>query len=267
MALQQTQASPAPWTTDLRKWFAWRLQRVLPDPGVSFQRIELDEALLHQVAWRRGERVLDVGCYRGDYCRALRGRGCKVVGMDVNEPSMLEDAQGDTPRVCGDGQRLPFEDGSFDTVLCHMTANLFAEPARAAAEFVRCCAPGGRIVLSVSNLRAPYQRVNRLLESCSPRCSWATLRTSANHWGPERWLDALSARGAEAEAVYSCNLCWPLVHRVRGRWIIPNRLMWLWSRSVRRFTGLPLRTGRPHFAAHDYLLCTRKPLPSAKIRG
>ena len=65
--------------------------------------------------------VLDVGCGTGRYpLGILAATGCRVCGL---EPSikMLEHAKAkDKPRdiswVCGDGQRLPFKDNSFDRV-------------------------------------------------------------------------------------------------------------------------------------------------------
>jgi SAM-dependent methyltransferase len=243
----------------IRRWAGWQLEKALPDPGRSFQRLELDEALFHGIDWPAGERVLDVGCYRGEYSRAIADRGGVVVGLDVDEAALVGAGGDGNWRVRGDGQHLPFADAAFDTIFCHMTANLFPAPALAAREFARCCAPGGRVILSVCNLRAPYQRVNAALEHLWPDCPWATLRTSANRWSARDWSEALASAGAPLAEIYSCNLCWPLVHRIRGRWIIPNRLMWRWNRAVRRRTGLSLRTDRLHFAAHDYVLVFRRP--------
>ncbi len=238
----------------LRRWMNWQLEKVLPDPKQSFQRIEPDRVLFEEIDWSPTERVLDVGCYRGHYMNAITPRVRSVVGIDLNR----EDLSGESLCICGDGQSLPFADASFDTILCHMTANLFPRPDAAAREFVRCCAPNGRIIVTVCNLHAPYQRVNATLERWWPRCEWATLRPSQNRWTAQQWCDAIQSSGASLERTYSCNLCWPLVPRLRGRWVIPNRVMHSWNQTVRRVSRLPLQTSSPHFAAHDYVLVFRK---------
>ncbi|MBI5763721.1 MAG: class I SAM-dependent methyltransferase [Planctomycetes bacterium] len=239
---------------NLRRWMNWQLEKVLPDPKQSFQRIEPDRVLFEEIDWSPRERVLDVGCYRGHYMNAIAPRVRSVIGIDLS----LGDIPRGTPCICGDGQLLPFADGSFNSILCHMTANLFPRPDAAAREFVRCCTPNGRIIVTVCNLHAPYQRVNATLERLWPRCDWATLRTSQNRWTARQWCDAIQSCGASLERTYSCNLCWPLVPRLRGRWIIPNRVMHSWNQTIRRASRLPLQTTQPHFAAHDYVLVFRK---------
>ncbi len=238
----------------LRRWVNWQLEKVLPDPKQSFQRIEPDRVLFEEIVWSPSERVLDVGCYRGHYLNALAPRVRSVVGIDLNRDAL----NGLTSCVCGDGQVLPFGDGTFDTILCHMTANLFPRPDAAAREFIRCCKPGGRVIVTVCNLHAPYHRVNATLERWWPECHWATLRPSQNQWTARHWCESIQFHGASLEAVYSCNLCWPLVPRLRGRWIIPNRVMHAWNQAVRRASRRPLHTSQPHFAAHDYVLLFRK---------
>ena len=47
----------------------------------------------------------------------------------------------------GDVYALPFADGAFDIVSCRFAFHHLEEPARAFAEMVRVCRPGGRIVL------------------------------------------------------------------------------------------------------------------------
>jgi SAM-dependent methyltransferase len=244
--------------TTLRRWMNWQIEKVLPDPGQSFQRIEPDRVLFEEIDWSADERVLDVGCYRGHYARAIAPRVRQVVGLDLNRDALRTVTSDTVNALCGDGQALPFADDAFDTILCHMTANLFPRPGDAALEFVRCCKPEGRVILTVCNLGSPYQRVNATLERVWPECEWATVRTSHNHWTARQWSEAIVSHGARPEQTYSCNLCWPLVPRIRGRWVIPNRVMHSWNQSVRRITGKPLKTDGPHFAAHDYVLVFRK---------
>src|ERR1044071_4717567 len=103
----------------VRRWTAWQLQRVLPDPGQSFQRIELDQALFTLLPWRRDERVLDVGCELGRYTRMLAGRVGRIIGLDLNESTLRRWQDDRVIRIAANAQAIPFADASFDTILCH----------------------------------------------------------------------------------------------------------------------------------------------------
>lgn len=46
----------------------------------------------------------------------------------------------------GDAEELPYPDGSFDIVVSLIGATFAPRPERVAAELVRVCRPGGRIV-------------------------------------------------------------------------------------------------------------------------
>lgn len=81
----------------------------------------------HQARYRlvlpfvRGKRVLDAGCGTGWGTKLLAAAGAQsVVGVDISAEA-IEDSRRRTPEasfVEGDLQALPFEDGSFDVVVC-----------------------------------------------------------------------------------------------------------------------------------------------------
>jgi SAM-dependent methyltransferase len=104
---------------------------------------------------RPGARILDAGCGNGRHAVPLASAGYRVVGLDSSRTLLAaaRRAARGAPRprfVCGSYTRLPFEPGSFDTVLCLGTAlgYLGDEADRAALrEFRRVLAPGGRLVI------------------------------------------------------------------------------------------------------------------------
>ena len=53
-----------------------------------------------------GKRILDLGCGKGRFARALQARGAQVVGLDLSA-AMLAEATG-VPRVRATARRLPF---------------------------------------------------------------------------------------------------------------------------------------------------------------
>jgi arsenite methyltransferase len=102
-------------------------------------------------------RVLDVASGRGDSAMALAGRfGCRVVGLDygrqnVEAATNEARARGLTERVafyCGDAERLPFANGTFDAVICECALCTFPDKPAAASEFARVLKPGGRVGIS-----------------------------------------------------------------------------------------------------------------------
>ena len=62
-----------------------------------------------------GLRLLDLGCGKGRFSRALAARGARVVGLDLS-PGMLAEASG-IHCVCATARRLPFGPHCFDGII------------------------------------------------------------------------------------------------------------------------------------------------------
>jgi ubiquinone/menaquinone biosynthesis C-methylase UbiE len=119
--------------------------------------------LLEWAAIRPGEDVLDVGCGVGttaiDIARAAEAR---VTAVDVS-PLMRERAEHNV-RAAGIGDRvevaeadilaLPYPDDSFDCVIAE-AVTMFVDRPKAAAELVRVCRPGGRVLATEFFWRRP----------------------------------------------------------------------------------------------------------------
>lgn len=91
-------------------------------------------------------RVLDIGC-AGAAVRPWLPAGVSYLGLDY-----FATAVGwyrTRPRVFGDGQRLPFASGSFDTVLLLDVLEHLPEPRACLLEIRRVLATGGRVVVQV----------------------------------------------------------------------------------------------------------------------
>lgn len=102
-----------------------------------------------------GTSVLDVGTGSGgNIAIPAARRGAEVVGVDVT-PELLVTARQHALEAGvevewreADAQDLPFRDASFDRVISTFGAMFAPDHARAAAELVRVCAPGGRILMT-----------------------------------------------------------------------------------------------------------------------
>jgi len=112
------------------------------------------ERLVEAVGVGPGARVLDVACGTGIVARIaapLAGPQGHVAGLDVN-PGMLAVAARRAPSIDwrqGQAEALPWEDATFDAVLCQFGLNFFAAPGTALREMWRVLAPGGRLAVAV----------------------------------------------------------------------------------------------------------------------
>ena len=97
-----------------------------------------------------GARVLDLCCGQGDLTAALAATGAEVTGLDFSADFLARAgraAPGAT-LVEGDAQAMPFEDTSFDAVLCNQGLCHVPDQPRALAEIARVLVPGGRAALT-----------------------------------------------------------------------------------------------------------------------
>jgi ubiquinone/menaquinone biosynthesis C-methylase UbiE len=124
----------------------------------SWVTTEESNAIPQLLALRSDSFVLELGCGSGGYALHLAEKvGCRLIGLDINEPGVrnanqLALARGLASQVrferCDASKNLPFDDNTFDAVfsndvLCHL-------PGRAdvLVEMFRVLKPGGRMSFS-----------------------------------------------------------------------------------------------------------------------
>jgi ubiquinone/menaquinone biosynthesis C-methylase UbiE len=111
------------------------------------------EVLLDVVGIAPGSRVLDIASGTGVVARAAARRAGgegHVVASDVSGPMLAHAASLGSPSgaaqieyVNASADALPFDDGSFDVVLCQQGLQFFPAPAAAVDEMRRVLRPGG----------------------------------------------------------------------------------------------------------------------------
>jgi ubiquinone/menaquinone biosynthesis C-methylase UbiE len=114
----------------------------------------------------QGLRLLDVGCGIGNHIARYRARGFDAAGVDGSE-EMLEHAQAANPSAAleqADVEQLPFEDASFDFVLCVEVLRYLPDAAPCISEMARVLKPGGTCLATATpilNLNG-YSAINRI---------------------------------------------------------------------------------------------------------
>lgn len=122
-----------------------------------FESPSADMAKRVSTALGKPARVLEVACGTGISTRHLAGAlapGSELTATDLNQ-AMLDHAQrvnGDLTGVSysqADALDLPFDDASFDAVVCQFGIMFFPDKARGMEEMSRVLKPGGVLAINV----------------------------------------------------------------------------------------------------------------------
>ncbi len=101
-----------------------------------------------------GSQLLDVACGSGQLALMAARDGIEVTGVDIAENSIARaQARAAAEKLCarfqvGDAEELPFENGSFDTVVSLIGVMFAPRPERVVRELLRVCVPGGIIAMA-----------------------------------------------------------------------------------------------------------------------
>ena len=112
--------------------------------------------LARRVAARPLSRVLEIAAGTGVVTRelaALLPASVTIVATDLNQPMLDLAAQVGTSRPVqwrqADAMQLPFDDGTFDAVVCQFGVMFFPDKAKAYSEARRVLKPGGVFLFNV----------------------------------------------------------------------------------------------------------------------
>jgi len=166
--------------------------------AVGTRLVVMAETLCDNADVRAGERVLDVACGHGIASLAAARRFAEVTGIDY-VPALVERARqrAESDRLpvrfeVADAERLPFADASFDVVISTVGVMFAPDQARAAAELLRVCRPGGRIALTSWTPEGFLGQLFRIVARYAPPPPGVD---SPMRWGSEGDLQALLGDG------------------------------------------------------------------------
>jgi ubiquinone/menaquinone biosynthesis C-methylase UbiE len=141
------------------------------------------ETLRRFAAARPNDRILEVGVGGGHVLAKFPDH--KRTGIDLS-PTMLGRARRrlgkDVELLQGSADLLPFEDKTFDVVLCTEVLEHVVDPARVVRELMRVAKPGARVVVSIPN-EAIIDRAKRMIRRLPiVRTLLRTLASEGNEW-------------------------------------------------------------------------------------
>ncbi|MGH8983676.1 MAG: class I SAM-dependent methyltransferase [Acidimicrobiia bacterium] len=139
--------------SDDATFYAFERKVVHLDPGA----IEALRAFYARVLPRGGSFLDLMSSWRSHLPDGL-GR---VVGLGMNSAEMADNPQLSEFVVhdLNREPRLPFDDGSFDAVVCAVSVQYLTQPVEVFAEAARVLRPGGPVVVSFSNRCFPTKAV------------------------------------------------------------------------------------------------------------
>jgi SAM-dependent methyltransferase len=152
-----------------------------------------------------GVRVLELACGTGRVTRRLREAlpgSARLVATDLNEP-MLDYARTVVPDrgitwQPADAEALPFDDETFDVVVCQFGLMFLPDKAQGLREARRVLVPGGVLIASVWEPVAdhPYARAIQLaLEELFPAAPPTFLAVPHGYHDPDRIRSDFEAAG------------------------------------------------------------------------
>jgi ubiquinone/menaquinone biosynthesis C-methylase UbiE len=155
----------------IAKWYTTTTRKGMKD----FQ------ALARQVAGELppGSRVLEVAPGPGFFAIELGKLGnYRITGLDISK-SFVEIAHRNAKQEhveadfrLGNASQMPFEDESFDFLLCRAAFKNFSEPVRAVQEMYRVLKPGGRALIIDLRRDASWREINQQVDAMG--LSWAS---------------------------------------------------------------------------------------------
>ncbi|MEM1078040.1 MAG: bifunctional 2-polyprenyl-6-hydroxyphenol methylase/3-demethylubiquinol 3-O-methyltransferase UbiG [Pseudomonadota bacterium] len=141
------------WWTDEVRWVR-TLKNMVPGRLAYFDRF---------IDWQ-GQDVLDLGCAGGFMAEAIARKGARVTGIDpASKAIAAAQAHADAGDLqirydTGVGEALPYEDASFDAVVCVDVLEHVEHLAQVIAEVSRVLRPGGMFLFDTIN-RNPLARL------------------------------------------------------------------------------------------------------------
>lgn len=129
------------------------------------------QMLLDITGFKKGIKILDVGCGVGAEVLELSYLGANCIGLDTNKDyiRLIKSVQDDSGLknlivIHGNGCNLPFDDETFDVVMSIEFFEHVADVDFAMREQIRVLKCGGRLLIEQANFLNPFTLSNLLVK-------------------------------------------------------------------------------------------------------
>lgn len=157
-------------------------------------------AFLARLNLQPDQRLLDVACGAGQIVIPAARAGIAATGVDIATNSILRARERATEEGLttahfdeGDAEALPYADAAFDVVSSLFGAMFAPRPDHVAAELLRVCRPGGRIVMGNWT---PQGHVGQMFKVIGRHVPPSPLMASPLAWGDEATVRDRLGHGA-----------------------------------------------------------------------
>jgi len=170
-------------------------EKVRPRTDYPFQ---LCGYLFNRFNLKQGEKLLDVGCGRGDFLEGFKASGLEVAGLDREKPTFgtMKDVEVRYANI--ESESFPFEDNTFDVVFAKSVIEHIFDPENFMRECRRVLKPGGRIIMMtpdwISQMKIFFDDY--------------THRQPYTREAVKDILDIFDFKGSDAELFYQLPLVW-----------------------------------------------------------
>ncbi len=93
-----------------------------------------------------GQKLLDIGCGRGEFLRGFIGCGVKGYGVDRSRAAEKYCPEAELLNTDLENERLPFEDNFFDVIFSKSVIEHLYYPEKLVSEIHRVLKPGGLVI-------------------------------------------------------------------------------------------------------------------------
>ena len=129
------------------------------------------ENLVNEIQKSKGGNILDIGCGNGNLFTLLPDEKYELTGVDFCENMILE-----AKNRCGkkasffvaDAEELPFDDNTFDIIVCNASFHHYIHPNTVLMEIQRVLKDGGKLLIGDPYVPTPVRPLINLLTRFSP---------------------------------------------------------------------------------------------------
>ena len=137
--------------------------KLVGDEGSDYHRNLINPLALKMLSPQKGQKILDLACGQGVFCRELEKFGADVIGIDSSK-KLIDLAKSRSPEsikyIVSDATNMKsFQNGTFDAVTCIMAIQNMDPLNKVISETSRVLKSGGRFLFVLSHpcFRIPKQ--------------------------------------------------------------------------------------------------------------